>query len=150
MKKQKDIYGQLSSIDDAVLIPDDVLQETPETGDDSQNKGNALWLYFHEDKINGIPVAEEDRHLKIDKDELLAAAFMLDRRPKSVVLYMSPEDTESSDKYDELLKREYNGEIIIVDELKQFDMQKGRFIVWVRYDEVRYKLHPRFEYLRED
>ena len=51
-------------------------------------------------------------------------------------------------EYDAILDRAYKGEIILVDEIKQFDAANSCFLVFVRYDEVMYKLHPRFNYLR--
>lgn len=109
-----------------------------------------LWDYMNTGKLNGIPVNSMDLGLKIDSDDMVQAAFQLERVPRSLLLYMSPDDPESIRKYDEVMERAYRGEVMLVDEQKQFDPSKGKFIVWLRYDEVQYALHPRFQYLREE
>lgn len=144
-------YGMLASAGDAFIMDDglpplaETVKASPVTTD-----GNALSSYRQENRINGVPVAPEDRNLKIGQEDLLNAAFELKRRPRSVLLYMSPENTESQEAYNALLDRVYSGEAVIVDEIKQFDATGCRFVVWVRYDELVYRLHPRFEYLREE
>lgn len=150
MAEKNDIYGSLVSMDEAEIIDDSDLLANPQNDSGITSEGNMLWSYREEGRIANIPVATEDRNLKIDSDELITAAFELDRKPRSLLLHMSPDDSESCEKYDKLLERAYNGEIIIVEELKQFDAANARFVVWIRYDEVCYRLHPRFHYLREE
>ena len=144
-------FGVVLSADDATLSPDDALIGRPDDVQDTvTDEGNALWSYHNENRINGIPVEESARRLKIDKDDMLAVAFVLDREPKSAVIYMSPDKEDGVRVYDEILKKVYNGEAVIIDEMKQFDPQKGCFVAWVRYDLLRYVLHPRFNYLRKE
>jgi hypothetical protein len=63
---------------------------------------------------------------------------------------MSPEDEESIKLYDKLLAAQATNQLVIIDELKQYDTGKCKFMVWLRYDELCYELNPRFEYLREE
>ncbi len=140
-------FGRLSSMEDVELAPPPEDRREPEKA--FPGLGNALWSYRNEHRINGVPVAEGDTELKITSDDILLSAFVLDRRPMSAVLYVAP-GSEGSEQYDALLARAYAGEIVIVDEIKQFDAANARFVVWVRYDEVRYVLHPRYKYLREE
>lgn len=144
-------YGKLVSTADAVVLDEAGLPgyEAP-AKEQTQGEGNALWSYHGEGRIDGIPVDERDRGLKVDSDEMLHVMFRLDRRPCSLMLYMSPDDEEGRKAYDGLLQRVYDGEVLVVDEIKQYDPAGGRFIVWVRYDELKYVLHPRFNYLREE
>ena len=150
MADKNDTYGQLIAMDEAEVLDEDSITVPREKDSGITSEGNMLWSYRQEGRIGNIPVAEEDRNLKVDNDELLTAAFELDQRPRSLLLNMSPGDEEGCSKYDELLERAYNGEIIIVEELKQFDPSRGAFVVWVRYNKVLWRLHPRFHYLREE
>ena len=144
-------YGDTVSAVDAVAFTDDLLPRGPEeTEREISPRGNALWKYRKEGTINGIPVAPGDRDLPITRESYLHTAFELKTVPRSSVFWLSPEETESIDKYDELLARAGNHEIMIVDETKQYDAAKGKFMVWIRYNEVLYALHPRFDSLREE
>jgi len=111
---------------------------------------NLLWMYQNTGTIDGIPIDPSAQNLPIDRQELLEAALYLDRKPKSAIFWMSPDDTESIERYDKLLDDQLHNKIIIVEELKQYDQNKCKFMVWVRYDELSYMLHPRFAYLREE
>lgn len=144
-------YGQVVSVKEAGILTDSMLPGMQADVDTEISAlGNALWSYKFEHKINGIPVAATDCNLPIDREDLLYVAFQLDTIPKSTIFWMSPEDEESIKAYDALLARVYNGSVIIVDELKQYDQTKGKFMVWIRYNEMQYSLHKRFTYLRED
>lgn len=144
-------YGQVVSPKEAGVLTDNMLPgRSVDSNDELSSLGNALWSYKFEHKINGIPVAAEDCNLPIDREDLLLIAFQLDSVPKSMIFWMSPEDSDSIKEYDDLLNRVYNGSVMIVDELKQYDQSKGKFMVWIRYNEMQYSLHKRFTYLRED
>lgn len=105
--------------------------------------------YMNKGTINGVPVAEADRCAKVDSEALLDQAFILDRKPRSSIFRLSPDRPEELAAYDELLALVYGGKAIIVDETKQFDTANGCFLVWVRYDELCYMLHPRYGYLKD-
>lgn len=141
-------FGHVVSLDEALL--------SDEPGEQSKEEeqlttiGNALWEYHNLGRIGGVPVADDAVGLPIDRDDMLGVAFNLKRVPKSMIFWMSPEDTESIKKYDDLLNKQTDGELIIVDELKQYDMNKCKFMVWIRYDLLSYELNPRFDYLREE
>lgn len=140
-------YGKTTTPSEAFLSDIPLQDETPKKGIDGY--ANPLWMYQNLDNLNGIPIDPSAQGLPIDREELLEAALYLDRSPRSMIFWMSPEDTESIQKYDKLLEDQENGKLIIVEEQKQYDMNKSKFMVWIRYDLLRYKLHPRFEYLRE-
>jgi len=149
--KSANPFGRVDSIADASIFSEDELPGSAETPDiHITDEGNALWSYQREGRINGIPVVESARGLKIDNDELLSVAFELERVPKSEIFYMSPDNQEGIGKYDTILGKVYNGEAVVLEENKQYDAQKGCFLVWVRYDLLAYKLHPRFEYLTKE
>lgn len=144
-------YGQVISTKEAGVLTDNMLPGRPtDTQEELSSLGNALWSYKFEHKINGVPVSETDRNLPVDREDLLNVAFQLDVVPKSAIFWMSPEDAESIEQYDALLSRVYDGSVIIIDELKQYDQSKGKFMVWIRYNEMKYSLHKRFTYLREE
>lgn len=144
-------YGQVVSTKEAGVLTDSMLPGgRTETAEELSPLGNALWSYKFEHKINGVPVTEADCNLPIDREDLLYVAFQLNTVPKSAIFWMSPEEAESIKEYDELLSRVYNGSVVIIDELKQYDPNKGKFMVWIRYNELSYSLHKRFTYLRED
>jgi len=150
-EKKRDIFGEVASIEDASTFDDSSLPGHNPTPDvHITDEGNALWSYQREGRINGIPVAENARGLKIGSDELLAVAFELVRVPKSEIFYMSPDNEDGIKKYDDILGKVYNGEAVILEENKQYDPQKGSYLVWVRYDLMSYRLHPRFEYLMRE
>ena len=141
-------FGRLVSLEDAMLA------ESP-ADDDKQNNiispmDDVLWEYHELGRVNNIPVAEADQKLPIDSERLLDGAFTLKRTPRSVVFWMSPEDEESIKLYDDLLAQQTDGRIQIIEELKQYDANKGKFIVWLRYDETVIELKPRYAYLREE
>lgn len=114
------------------------------------NTGNLTWEYQNLGTLNGMPVAEADKNLAVDRDDLIDAAFTLKCTPRSKVFWMSPDNEDSIELYDELLRRQENKEIRIMEELKQYDTTKSAFMVWVRYDEVEWQLNPRFAYMREE
>lgn len=144
-------YGQVVSTKEAGVLTDNMLPGSHvEATDEISPVGNALWSYKFEHKVNGVPVTAADRNLPIDREDLLYTAFQLVTVPKSIIFWMSPEDTESIKEYDALLAKVYDGSVIILDELKQYDPNKGKFMVWIRYNELSYSLHKRFTYLRED
>ena len=141
-------FGRMVSLEDAMLA------ESP-ADDDKQNNiispmDDVLWEYHELGRVNNIPVAEADQKLPIDSERLLDGAFTLKRTPRSVVFWMSPEDEESIKLYDDLLAQQTDGRIQIIEELKQYDANKGKFIVWLRYDETVIELKPRYAYLREE
>ena len=142
-------YGHMVSVQDATLAESPAQEESYTSGVIS-DAGNALWAYHNEGTIRGIPVAANAVGLPIDKEAMLDVAFLLRRTPRSKIFWMSPEDEESIKLYDDLLAQQAEGKLIIVDELKQYDMNKCKFMVWLRYDELLYELNPRFEYLREE
>lgn len=145
-------YGKLTSVQEASLMStaDIALQGTDGDADSVPGEGNSLWLYQTQGRIYGIPVEDSARSLKIDSDEMLDTVFQLDRRPKSLLLALAPGEQSALDEYDRLLDKVYNGTASILSEDRQFDQVNGRFIVWVRYEELKYVLHPRFSYLREE
>ena len=141
-------FGRMVSLEDAVLA------ESPADDDKQHNiispTDDVLWEYHELGRVNNIPVAEADQKLPIDSERLLDGAFTLKRTPRSVVFWMSPEDEESIKLYDDLLAQQTDGRIQIIEELKQYDANKGKFIVWLRYDETVIELKPRYAYLREE
>ena len=145
---ENDDYGHMVSIDEVML------SESPFKEEKAENQistiGNELWSYHNEGRIHGIPVADNAVGLPIDRDDMLDVAFTLKRVPKSKIFWMSPEDEESIKLYDAMLAQQADGQLIIIDELKQYDTSKCKFMVWLRYDELSYELNPRFDYLRED
>lgn len=147
--KQRD-YGQLYAPEDSpVMTPGDV----PSLGDaDTGGRfdSGVLWSYLNEGRLNGVPVNPADVGLKIDNEDMLQTAFVLRRTPQNLLIYLGPDDKESQEKYEEILRKAYAGEAEILDEQRQFDPAKGRFVVWLRYDIIQYELHPRFRYLREE
>ncbi len=143
-------YGQLVSSKDTDILQDTALPAYEDTETEITSMGNALWSYKETNTINGIPVAEKDRNLLIDREDLLLAAFELHYIPKSIMMRLDPESTEGLKKYDDLLAAVCNGSVIITEELKQYNPTKDAFLVWIKYSEVEYKLHRRFEYLREE
>ena len=138
-------YGHVVSSEEATLTETPNQQENSTTGVIS-DVGNALWYYHNEGTIRGIPVADNSVGLPIDREDLLDVAFILRRTPRSKIFWMSPEDEESIKLYDKLLNAQAEGRLVIIDELKQYDMNKCKFMVWLRYDELLYELNPRFEY----
>lgn len=152
MTKKKAEFGTLVSAKDTGVLNDDSLPGASDTSsvNEISQVGNSLWNYKEEGRINGIPVAPSDLGLMIDREDLLTAAFVMVSTPKSMLLWMTPDDKESQAKYDELLARVSRGEIIVGEETCQYDSAKHAFMVWVKYNEVHYELHKRFEYLRQE
>ena len=154
-----ELYPGLTSTRDAVLLTEDDIpwdEKQAERELDKNKKqtivastGDALWAYRNEGKINGVVVRESDRNLNVERDDQLQQAFQLHNIPHSEVFWMSPDDPEAIEKYNQLLQRVYDGTAIIVDEQKQYDTAKGKFMVWIRWDEICYELNPRHSYLKE-
>lgn len=145
------MFGTLTGPEDAGVAAYDDLPLVEPDGPAAQDMPQSLlWEYMNQGTINGVHVAQSDRNLKISSSDMVQNAFQLERVPRSLLVYMSPDDEDGQRRYDEVLSKAYAGEVMIVDEQKQFDPAKGRFVVWLRYDEVHYALHPRFSYLREE
>lgn len=143
--------GRLVSAKDATLITDDDLPkaEKEDNGIVFSN-GDALWSYRNEGKINGYQVDSGSLNLPIERDDQLLSCFRPVMTPHSVLFWLSPDDQEENEKYNKLLQDSYDGKISIVEEKSQYDPGKGKFMVWVLYNEVRYELHPRYSHLREE
>lgn len=153
MKKagKSEDYGNLVSAKDTGILNSTDLPDSQETPDTEITQvGNALWNYKECGRINNISVQESDRYLMIDREDLLYAAFTLDSKPKSMVLWLSPDLPDETEKYTKLLQEVADGRVIIAEETSQYDSEKHAFMVWIKYNEVRYVLHKRFEYLRDE
>lgn len=133
------------SAEDAELMSPESLPGQPDVYTDDRSA--LLWEYHNEGTLNGVKVREEDRNLPVDTEDMLQAAFELNRTPRSVVLLITP-DTGAAE-YEALLQRQSRGEIMIVGEDKQYSATKDGFVVWIRYEEIEYRLHPRFKHLKE-
>lgn len=146
-------YGAVTSAEDARVLADsdlpimDMQQGAPAVAGASAHR---LWSYHNEGTIDGVPVIEAHRHLKIDSERLLDEAFVVSRVPSSIVLLITDGDCAGLDKYNALLSRAYDGTAVIISEDRQYDASKGGYVVWVRYDSLSCMLHPRFMYLLED
>lgn len=142
-------FGHVVSLKEAML------SETPQ--EDKQDQQQTLmdmmtevWSYQHLGRIRGVPVNPGDLGLPVAREDLLDVAFYLKVTPKSKIFWISPEEVDSIKLYDDLLALQSDKQIQILDELKQYDASKGKFMVWVRYDEQCYALDPRFEFLRKE
>lgn len=147
--------GHIDGVGDVALAGIDSLPgvsdlEADDSGLRISAEGNALWNYHNLGRINGVPVADDARSLPVDRDDMLAVAFTLDRRPRSLMLYMKPDDPESFRAYDDIMDAVYDGRAEIIDEIRQYDAASSRFVVWIRYNELKYVLNERFAYLREE
>ena len=140
--------GQMVSIKDVLLA--DLPGAAPAANQVVADTGKVIWEYHELGRINNIPVADSDLNLPIDNEVTLDEAFTLKRIPKSKVFWMSPEDEDSIKLYDDLLAQQTDGRLQIIEESKQYDPNKGKFIVWLRYDELSIELKPRYAYLREE
>ena len=141
-------FGQLVSLED-IHLPEPPIEHQDGTSTVS-SVGNDLWFYHNRGVLHGIPVADDAVGLPLDREDMLDVVFLLKRTPKSKIFWISPEEADSIKMYDGLLQEQADGKLIILDELKQYDTSKCKFMVWVRYDELVYELNPRFEYLREE
>lgn len=147
----EDTVGCLVSAKEAFMLTDEDLPGAEQRQEGIvAGSGEALWSYRHENRINGVLVQECDRDLAVENEEMLSQAFRIHSVPKSMIFWMSPDDPESIEKYNELLNMVSDGRAIIVNEEKQYDQSKGKFLVWIRYDEICYELHPRFDFLKEE
>ena len=150
--------GVLDGGPDGTLLFGDSDLPIPSEGDDGEGltpgaslvKGDALWRYRYENRINGIPVTENDRDLLIGTEKILEEAFELHGTPKSWMKWMAPEIQESADEYAELLRRQGCGEIRILGELTQYDTDKKAYLIWVRYEELEYRLSKRYDFIRSN
>ena len=150
-------YGQLDGMDDTQLAGGEAMKlagaaQPRQDGDTItlENQGNILWSYQNEGRIYGVPVVPEHRGLKIDTDDAVTSYFELVRRPRSMILLMNTDTPDAQAKYDELLDAVYDGRAEIVEETRQFDSAKSAFLVWISYNELCFKLNPRFHYLLEE
>ena len=141
----------VSAAEARLLTEDDLPgREKEDNGDIKLSNSGPLWSYREEHQIQNIQVQKSDWNLPIADDDMLSKAFRLHSVPHSEMFWMSPDDEESMAKYNQILQDAYDGKIIIVDEQKQYDQSKGKFLVWLRYDEVAWELHPRFAFIREE
>ena len=151
MKKEPELdFGKLWAPEDSATVntPDLGLQDANDINDAGVNYG--VWEYHNENKIHGVPVCSNDCNLKIDNNDLLQRAFELRRLPKLLLTYLQPDETKGSKEYTDVLNLVYEGKAMIVEERTDFDIQHGRYVLMLRYDELQYMLHPRYYYLREE
>ena len=118
-------------------------------GAPSGPSGDLLFEYQTEGRIGGIRVDQADRGVPVSSEDELLAAFELDRVPRLLSAYVKPGEAGATDAYEELLRKVYEGEAVVIDESREWDQAGARFALWVRYDEVRYRLRKRYAYLRE-
>lgn len=109
-----------------------------------------VWEYTQEGKMYGIPVAEDAKGLPLSTKEELEEALYLDRHPCLKVLSLSPDDPEGQRQYTELLDKVYRGSVAIIEEAGHFDPAKARFINIVKYNELEYRLRPRYYSILRD
>lgn len=144
-------YGAVTGVSDtSVLLDEDLPIPDMRVGDNQVYTGNRLWEYHNENSIDGIPVDAQYTGLKIDNESLLLNAFYIFRTPSSALFIISDADPDGLNRYNDLLASVYNGEAAILEEDKQYDANKGGYVVWIRYDKLSYVLHPRFKYLLEE
>lgn len=149
---EDNLFVRLVSARDATLLTEEDLPGYKKEDENTivASNGEALWAYRNEGKINGVVVQESDLNLAVDSDDLIQRAFRPQFIPHSVIFWMSPDETQQNADYEKLLRDVYDGRAIIRDEQKQYDNAKAKFMVWIRYDEVHYELHPRYSYLKEE
>ena len=143
------MYGSLAAPEDASVMLGGALPAYEDAAEGKPDSG-LMWEYLNKGTLNGVPVAAADVGLKIDDEDTFTSVFRLHRSPKTLLLYLSPDDEQSLKKYNEVLERIYAGKAMAVDEQKEFDPAHGRFVVMLRYDEICYELDPRYHYLREE
>ena len=143
-------FGQLTGMDEADLLHEDDLPrpEPPEQSSAISAEATPLWEYLTQNTIGGIQVEEGSRGLQINSSDLLMVAMQLKQVPKVFVCWLSPEDEAGKKAYSDLLAMAGERRIFIDEETRQYDTAKSAYMVFVRYSEVSYVLHPRFEYLR--
>lgn len=124
--------------------------DLPEDNGIGNSSNNTLWSYINEGSINGIPVEDSAKGLPIDNEYRLFDAFMIHRDPKVLVARIDPDNQDTLKEYRELLERAASTDIEIIEEYKQYDPEHSSFVLWVRYDVLRYVLHPRYKYLMEE
>ena len=139
-------YGELVAPEDVGLTS---ISEAFPQGSDVVESDGALWSYIKEGKIDNIPVKKGDTGLPVSHGQVYEAFFLV-CVPKCAMFWLSPDDTEQLDKYNELIGGVANGGIAIMEEARQYDQEKHAFATLVRYNEMHYELHPRFNYLREE
>lgn len=135
--------GDYGAPEDTLLAPCPGRDET-EPGVLGGDSSSPLWEYMQLGRIAGVPVEESARGIHMETSDMLESAFYLDRRPRMLLVALSPDDPEGQRQYSELLDRVHDGTAAIIDEERQFDAAHARFIVLVRYNELTYRLHPRF------
>lgn len=141
-------YGRALSPADVVLdVP--AMPQAAAAAQQPADLGNALWVYQKQGLINGVPVEDSAKGLSISSDDELRAAFMLDRRLRCLVLRLYDGDCPDKLKYDELLDKAHAGSLSIVSEDTHFDETRGQFLIVVKFEELQYKLHPRYAFMKE-
>ena len=142
-------YGTAMAADDVFLQAQPGDAEAGASNEVNVDASQLLWEYFHSGSINGVKVENEATGLPVDREDMLLQAMDLVRRPFSEVLLIKC-DGDGIKRYNELLDRAYANEIVIVDETRQFVPEQGGFLLWIRYDEVSYKLNPRYAFLKTE
>lgn len=144
-------YGRLIPAEEAGLSPDPegIYGQQPQASTVTAD-ANPLWDYTQTGRINGVPVKESDQGLPVDSVDLLSAAFEMEATPRLFTAWISPDHPEGVKAYEALLEMAGNNEVVLGEETRQYDAQHSAFLVMLRYSEVCYRLHRRFDYLREE
>lgn len=136
----------INSLETALSAKADSSSNILQATDESQ----ALWEYQQNNTIDGIKVAEHDRQLAIDSVDTLRDVFQLYREPKAELFILDPANKEGLDAYNKVLNKVYDGEATIINESREYDAVNSRFLVYIRYDIICYKLNNRFNFLRDE
>lgn len=118
------------------------------TADTSQQ----MWDYRNRNKFRDIPVAKGAVDLPVNSLQELQHALQLKAVSKVWVGYISPaqQDVNYVQAYQQLKQRQDIGQLVIIDQDRQFCPGLNKYMVLVTYSEMAYQLNPRFQFLKQE
>lgn len=118
----------------------------------SADTSQQMWLYRNKNIFRGVPVSQEAADLPVNSIQELQSALQLSAVSKVWVGYISPaeQDIKYVQAYQELKQRQDKGQLIIVNQDRQFCSGLNKYMVLATYSEIAYQLNPRFQFLKQE
>lgn len=114
------------------------------------NKDQLLWQYHSKGTIAGIKVNQKDLDLNIDRQDQLLDAFQMDQDLMVWSGWLSPQHKQHLKQYQQIKRKQLAGQYQILDQNKQYSMNKDAYLAVIVYAKVEFKLNDRYSFYRQD
>lgn len=130
----------------------DIYQNQVFTNPATVDTSKQMWEYRNRGIYGGIPVKQDAKNLAVHTAQELTQALQLDVKACVWTGYISPqpEDAQNVKAFAQIKQREAAGQLIILEQNKQFCPGINKFLLLVIYNQTYFALNPRFQYLKQE